>query len=110
MDEEGFLHTSWDLQDFQLEFGAMMAFLSKLLRPPSVPASEQLLFELPPQGRRRRPLSNDCGSACAWKEGSRLRLEEGAHSCTIFPCYLGTWKSMQRHNEQQERLSSWAIN
>ena len=29
-----------------------------------------------------------------------------AHSCTRFPCYLG----MQRPNEQQQRLSSWAIN
>jgi hypothetical protein len=32
-DEEGFWHTSWDLQDFQLEFEAMMEFLSKLLLP-----------------------------------------------------------------------------
>ena len=32
-----------------------------------------------------------------------------AHSCTRFPCYLGM-ESMQRPNEQQQRLSSWAIN
>ena len=31
-----------------------------------------------------------------------------AHICTRFPCYLG--QSMQRPNEQQQRLSSWAIN
>ena len=35
-----------------------------------------------------------------------------AHSCTRFPCYLGMEinRSMQRLNEQQQRLSSWAIN
>ena len=65
----------------------------------------------------------------------RYRSEEMspvAHSCTIFPCYLGmeiwppgwsiqstpphrrsplpTRQSMQRPNEKQQRLSSWAIN
>ena len=36
-----------------------------------------------------------------------------AQSFTIFPCYLGmefnNQQTMQRPNEQQQRLSSWAI-
>ena len=43
--------------------------------------------------------------------GKKKGWKAVAHGCTIFPCYLGMEiYAMQRPNEQQQRLSSWAIN
>ena len=64
--------------------------------------------------------NQDKGENLIWKEEEKMAKKGKndsqsqltlAHSCTRFPCYLGMEINTKTQcNEQQQRLSSWAIN